>query len=56
MYDKTLPEIFESGDLNPFTGCVSSIRPGRPLDRKSKEAAEIYERTLTEFLAGCSKT
>jgi integrase len=25
-------------------------------DKGSKEAAEIYERTLTEFLAGCSKT
>jgi len=26
------------------------------IDRGSKEAAEIYERTLDEFLAGCSKT
>jgi integrase len=26
------------------------------LDRKSAEAAEIYDRTLTEFLTGCSKT
>lgn len=26
------------------------------LDRKSKESAEIYERTLTEFLDGCNKT
>ena len=25
-------------------------------DRKSDEAAEIYDRTITEFLAGCSKT
>jgi integrase len=26
------------------------------VNRKSKEAAEIYDRTLTEFLSGCSKT